>query len=196
MATSRDSDLGPRAPRRRLARSVLLASAAALLAASASAAAPPSPLAAPTPAAPAAPDPRRGEALYVGSARLSAGGAPCLGCHGIAGHGLARAASFGPDLSGAHAQYGADGLDGLLEEVVFPSMAPIYRNHAVTKDERADLVTFLGEAASAHPAALPGGFAGRFAVGVAAAAAAFLALVVAIGRRGRPRGRAAEGRTP
>ena len=41
----------------------------------------------------------RGEALYVGSTRLFAGGAPCLGCHGVAGHGLARAASFGPDLS-------------------------------------------------------------------------------------------------
>lgn len=142
----------------------------------------------------AAPDPRRGEALYVGAARLSAGGAPCLGCHGVAGHGLARAASFGPDLSGAHQQYGADGLEAMLEDVVFPSMAPIYRDRGVTRAERADLVAFLAEASGAQPAALGAGYAG----GVVAAAAAFLAAVVAIGRRGLGRRRAAavQGRTP
>jgi mono/diheme cytochrome c family protein len=149
---------------------------------------------APAAAAPAAPgNPRHGEALFVGSARLAAGGAPCLGCHGIAGHGLERAASFGPDLSSAHQQYGAEGLDGLLEDVVFPSMAPLYRGHAVTPAERADLVAFLAEASGAPPAALGGGFA----AGVAGAAVAFLGLVVVIGRRGGARGHAAgAGRTP
>lgn len=140
------------------------------------------------------PDPRRGEALYVGAARFIAGGAPCLGCHGIAGHGLARAASFGPDLSAAHAQYGADGLDAMLEDVVFPSMLPIYQRHAVTREERADLVAFLGEATGAPPPALGSGFA----TGVAVAAAAFLGLVVLAGRRGRARAGtiATQGRTP
>jgi mono/diheme cytochrome c family protein len=167
---------------RRLARRLLLPLAllASLLGGSA-AAAPPSPA-----------DARHGEALYVGSARLAAGGAPCLGCHGIAGHGLARAASFGPDLSGAHQQYGADGLDAMLEDVVFPSMAPVYRGHAVTPQERADLVAFLAEAPGAQPNALGGGFA----AGVVAAAALFLGLVVVVGRRaGGPAGRR-EGRTP
>ncbi len=142
---------------------------------------------------PRPPDARRGEALYVGETALLAGGAPCLACHGIAGHGLARAASFGPDLSGAHQQYGPEGLDGLLEEVVFPSMAPIYRGHAVTKEERADLVAFLAEATGATPPAA----GGRYAAGVAVAMAAFLSLVVVIGRRGRPSGQpAADRRTP
>lgn len=144
-------------------------------------------------AAPVSPDSRRGEALYVGSVPLAAGGAPCLGCHGIAGHGLERAASFGPDLSEAHRQYGADGLDAMLEDVVFPSMAPIYRGHAVTPQERADLIAFLAEAPADRPAAL----GGRFAGGVAVAAAAFLALVLIVGRRGGAHGRpAAGGRTP
>jgi mono/diheme cytochrome c family protein len=138
---------------------------------------------------PRAPDARRGEALYVGSARLFAGGAPCLACHGIAGHGLARAASFGPDLSGAYAQYGAEALDGLLEDVVFPTMQPIYRDHAVTKDERADLVAFLAGAHGPGPARLGPGFA----VGVIAAMAAFLAAVVAVGKGRRAR---RAGRTP
>jgi mono/diheme cytochrome c family protein len=136
--------------------------------------------AAPPPAT-AAPDPRHGEALYVGTARLSGGGAPCLACHGIAGHGLARGASFGPDLSGAHAQYGAEALDGLLEDVVFPSMAPLYRGHAFTPEERADLVAFLAAASGAHAVSI----GAQFAAGVAAAGAAFLGFVVVIGRRGR-----------
>ncbi|MBE0597204.1 MAG: hypothetical protein IH614_08045, partial [Desulfuromonadales bacterium] len=40
-----------------------------------------------------------GEALYVGTAPFEQGGAPCLGCHGIAGAGLGKAAgaSYGPD---------------------------------------------------------------------------------------------------
>jgi mono/diheme cytochrome c family protein len=136
-----------------------------------------------------APDPRHGESLYVGEARLAAGGAPCLACHGIAGHGLARAASFGPDLSGAHAQYGAEALDGVLEDVVFPTMQPVYRDRAITKEERADLVAFLAEARDAGPARLGPGFA----AGVAAAMAGFLALVVAVGKGRRAR---RAGRTP
>lgn len=130
-----------------------------------------------------APDGRRGEALYVGSTRLAAGGAPCLACHGIAGHGLARAASFGPDLSGAHGQYGAEGLDAMLEDIVFPSMEPIYRGHAVTAEERGDLIAFLAGSTGAQPAKLGGGFV----AGVAAAMGIFLAGVVLVGRRGRSR---------
>jgi mono/diheme cytochrome c family protein len=131
---------------------------------------------------PVRPDARRGEALYVGSARLAAGGAPCLGCHGIAGHGLARAATFGPDLSGAHAALGADGLDAMLTDVVYPSMQPIYRDRPVTPQERADLVAFLGEARTgAHAEPLGTGFK----AGVAAAMLLFLGGVVALGRRGK-----------
>ena len=140
-----------------------------------------------------APDPRRGEALYVGSTRLAAGGAPCLGCHGISGHGLARAASFGPDLTGAHAQYGADGLDAILEDISFPSMAPVYRGRAVTREERADLIAFLAESSGHQPARLGGGFT----AGVAAAMGLFLGAVVLLGRRGKARRAcAANGRTP
>jgi mono/diheme cytochrome c family protein len=160
----------------------LLLSAAALLALTARAAEP----------APRPPDPRRGEALYVGSTRLVAGGAPCLACHGIAGHGLERAASFGPDLSASHAQFGADGLDAMLEDIVFPSMEPIYRGHAVTPEERGDLIAFLADSAGAQPAKLGGGFM----AGVAAAMGIFLVGVVLVGRRGRSRRAAAgNGRT-
>ena len=105
-----------------------------------------------TPASAAgAPDPREGEALYVGSTPLQNGGAPCLACHGLAGHGLAWSASFGPDLSAAAETYDAETLATVLEDVPFPSMEPVYRGHAITQGERQDLAAFLLEARSPAP---------------------------------------------
>jgi mono/diheme cytochrome c family protein len=128
-------------------------------------------------------DARRGEALYVGSARMENGGAPCLACHGVAGHGLARAASFGPDLTGAHASYGAEALAAALQDVPFPSMQPVYNTHALTPEERADVVAFLARADGGVPPRLGPGFAAA----VAFAMALFLGAFVWIGRRGAAR---------
>jgi mono/diheme cytochrome c family protein len=127
-------------------------------------------------------DARRGEALFIGEARFANGGAPCLGCHGIAGHGLARAASFGPDLTGVHASLGAEALDAALTDVAFPSMAPLYAKHALTPAERADVLAFLQETSSGSAPAPGAGFA----AGVAAIATSFLAASIALGR-GRAR---------
>jgi mono/diheme cytochrome c family protein len=140
--------------------------------------------AAPADEAPAA-NPRNGEALYVGEKAFANGGAPCLACHGVAGHGLARAASFGPDLTATFEAYGAETLDGVLAEVPFPSMQPIYNTHALTPSERADVVAFLGEAGGKVPSKLGGGFAGAIAAAFVALGAAF----VFVGRgRSRRRG--------
>jgi cytochrome c553 len=96
----------------------------------------------PTPSA-AAGDAAAGEALYVGSRPLANGGAPCLACHGLAGHGLAWNASFGPDLSHAPESYDAETLCGLLADVPFPSMAPLYHARPITESEQKDLTAFL-----------------------------------------------------
>ncbi len=130
-------------------------------------------------------DPRIGEDLYVGARALANGGAPCLACHGVAGSGLARAASFGPDLTTAHATFGADTLAGALEEVAFPSMEPIYAKRPITPAERAHLVAFLAQASTMAPPALGAGFV----AGVAAAAGIFLLFVLAVGRRRARRAR-------
>ena len=127
-------------------------------------------------------DSRHGEALFTGTARFENGGAPCLACHGVAGHGLARAASFGPDLTAVYATYGAEALDAALADIPFPSMAPLYAKHVVTPAERADVTAFLHEAANGTPPAIGAGFA----LGVAGIAAFFLAVSVALGR-GRAR---------
>jgi mono/diheme cytochrome c family protein len=139
----------------------------------------------------AAGDAGRGEALYVGTVLMANGGAPCLACHGVSGHGLSRAASFGPDLSATYASYGAETLDVALQEIPYPSMQPVYNGHALTAQERADVVAFLGQADGKVPSRLGAGFA----AGVAGAMALFAAAFVWIGRRGSRRA-SGQGETP
>ena len=92
-------------------------------------------------------DVKRGEALYVGSVSFSAGGAPCLACHGIAGHKLGHAsgANYGPDLTAIYEDYGEDGVAGVLEDLSFESMDAIYAERPLTDVERADLVAFFAD---------------------------------------------------
>jgi len=97
-------------------------------------------------------DALRGEQLFVGTISFSAGGAPCLGCHGIAGVGLAGGANYGPDLTNLHENYGADGIAGVLESLPFPSMEPIYATRQLTADEQLDLGAYFA-AVSGSPVA-------------------------------------------
>ena len=91
-------------------------------------------------------DSQRGEALYVGNTSFSAGGAPCLACHGIAGHELGRAggANYGPDLTAIYEDYGEEGVAEVLDDLSFESMDAIYAERPLTDSERDDLVAFFG----------------------------------------------------
>ncbi len=90
-------------------------------------------------------DPQRGEDLYVGNVSFSAGGAPCLACHGIAGHelGYAAGANYGPDLTAIYEDYGEEGVTDVLEDLSFESMDAIYAERPLTDSERADIVAFF-----------------------------------------------------
>jgi mono/diheme cytochrome c family protein len=92
-----------------------------------------------------------GRALFIGSRAFQAGGAPCGACHALGGEGLAFTASLGPELSASLAAMEPESLDGLLETLPFPTMTPIYEGHALTAQERADLVAFLIPAARKGP---------------------------------------------
>ncbi len=129
-------------------------------------------------------DARAGEALYVGQTRLVNGGAPCLACHGLASHGLAWRASFGPDLGDVGASYDADTIAGLLEDVPFPTMAPLYTAHSITAAERAALAAFL--VASRGAAAATGDPRGRLLLEAGAGALVLLAILIVLGRRRMP----------
>jgi mono/diheme cytochrome c family protein len=100
----------------------------------------------------AAGDPAVGRALFVGATPFENGGSPCGACHGIAGEGPGVKASFGPDLSEAYATFGADALASMLEDLPFPSMAPVYAGRSLTARERTDLAAFLAAAGGRAPA--------------------------------------------
>lgn len=95
-------------------------------------------------------DPRQGEALYVGAAAFSQGGAPCLACHGHAGTGLGVSSGYyGPDLTSLYDNYGEAGVSSVLEFLLFPGMEAYYRDRPLTPQEIADLTAFFGQSVEA-----------------------------------------------
>jgi mono/diheme cytochrome c family protein len=125
-------------------------------------------------------DADKGEALYVGTASFAKGGAPCLGCHGVAGAGLGKAAgaSYGPDLTNTYDDFG-EMLHDALEGMPFPSMEALYANRPLTEEERSDLVAFLREVSGREPPRIEGSLLGEAAAGVGV----LFAVVGIFGRR-------------
>jgi hypothetical protein len=133
-------------------------------------------------APPAAGSPEAGRALFIGARAFERGGAPCGACHALGGEGVAFTASLGPELSSL-ASLEPEALDGLLETLPFPTMAPLYEGRPLGAAERADLVAFLLPAARRGP---PSG-AWRFeACGALVAALLFLGLALNARRRKPP----------
>lgn len=107
--------------------------------------------------APAAPLPAgnaaAGAALFDGTKSFQSGGVQCIACHSLAAIAPPGGGSLGPDLTGAFRKYGgAQGLASVLAGMPFPTMAPVYRNHALTSQEQADLAAYLGAPAAGLPA--------------------------------------------
>jgi len=97
----------------------------------------------PQPAPEAVGNADRGARLFAGETPLGNGGAPCLGCHGIAGVGLAGGANYGPDLTDLYENYGEEGVASILESLPFPSMEPIYASRPLTATEQLDLGAYF-----------------------------------------------------
>jgi hypothetical protein len=126
-------------------------------------------------------DPQSGEALYVGSISFAEGGAPCLACHGIAGHelGFAAGANYGPDLTAIYEDYGEEGILDVLEDLSFESMSAIYESRPLTDIEKADLVAFFGAASTGVAPSISSGMA----LHVFFVTALFLVIIGAFGWR-------------
>jgi hypothetical protein len=126
-------------------------------------------------------DPQSGEALYVGSISFTEGGAPCLACHGIAGHelGFAAGANYGPDLTAIYEDYGEEGILDVLEDLSFESMSAIYESRPLTDIEKADLVAFFGAASTGVAPSISSGMA----LHVFFVTALFLVIIGAFGWR-------------
>ncbi|MFT3914528.1 MAG: hypothetical protein QM704_10545 [Anaeromyxobacteraceae bacterium] len=89
----------------------------------------------------------QGRDLFTGERPLSGGGPPCAACHALAGEGLAATANLGPALSSlAGVDPGA--IEGLLEDLPFPTMTPLYAGRPLAPEERTALAAFLAAAAA------------------------------------------------
>lgn len=109
-------------------------------------------------------DARRGEALYIGTLAFATGGAPCLACHGIAGHelGYAAGANYGPDLTALYEDFGEDGVISILEDpAVFESMTAIFAGRPLNDGEIADLTVFFAMIANKPQVDMGFGMAGH-----------------------------------
>lgn len=93
-------------------------------------------------------DATKGGQLFAGSIAMANGGSPCIACHALKRLGSAGTASYGPDLSNLYADYGEEGVAGVLESLAFPSMEAIYANRPLTAEERLDLTAFLAQTAT------------------------------------------------
>jgi mono/diheme cytochrome c family protein len=94
-----------------------------------------------------------GTALFEGTRPLQNGGSQCIACHSLAAIAPPGGGSLGPDLTGAFRKYGgSQGLASALAGMPFPTMAPVYRGHALTPQEQADLAAYLGAPAAGLPA--------------------------------------------
>lgn len=122
-------------------------------------------------------DPARGARLYTGEVAFANGGGPCLGCHGIAGFGLAGGANYGPDLTSMFENFGDEGIADILKELPFPSMEPIYKSRPLTAEEQADLRAFF-----ANVTGTPVANDGLLIVEVLSGVLIFLGIVLLFGR--------------
>jgi mono/diheme cytochrome c family protein len=105
-------------------------------------AAPPAPAGAAKSAAPVG-DAAAGELLFTGAQRFHNGGAPCMGCHSVAGIGALGGGTMGPDLTPAYGKY----KEALLTwPNNMPPMQAIFSANPLTPQEQADLVAFLKSA--------------------------------------------------
>jgi cytochrome c2 len=97
-------------------------------------------------------DAAAGEDLFTGADGFANGGAACISCHSLAGSGALGGGKVGPDLTGSSGRYGgAAGLTSVLEKIAFPTMVPVYEDHALTKQEAADVAAFLQTKANEEP---------------------------------------------
>jgi hypothetical protein len=87
---------------------------------------------------------------------------------------------MGPDLTGAYAKLGPDGLKSALETLYFPAMSPLFAYRPLTPDERRNLAAYF-ESINGQQSGTP-----TRAIS-ATALVGFLVLIAATGFAGRRR---------
>lgn len=92
-----------------------------------------------------------GRGYVLGTQRLANGGPACIGCHAVRGVGVLGGGRLGPDLTHVYQRIGQDAprknLSAWLTAPATTTMAPIFKNHALTADEIHGLVAFFEHSA-------------------------------------------------
>ncbi|OFZ16874.1 MAG: hypothetical protein A2X86_14055 [Bdellovibrionales bacterium GWA2_49_15] len=85
----------------------------------------------------------RGRDLFIGSTRFAGGGPACFACHAIADRSNPLGGNYALDLTPTAKRLGPAALLKAMQEIPFPTMKPIYRDHALTDQEQNDLAAYL-----------------------------------------------------
>jgi cytochrome c2 len=92
-------------------------------------------------------DPEAGKEFFTGLTRFANGGPPCMACHSVGGIGALGGGQLGPDLTDVASRYGGPtGLDAFVAGTPTPTMRAVWSQHPLTTEERANVVSFLGQA--------------------------------------------------
>lgn len=83
-----------------------------------------------------------GRTLFLGRSGFQNGGTACVACHPFS---ETDGGNLGPDLTGIVARLGRQGLLSATEKPAFKVMAPLYREHPLTRQEVVHLTRFFEE---------------------------------------------------
>ncbi len=118
-------------------------------------------------------DAARGRNLFEGRDGLVNGGPACVACHTAGDVGNPAGGGFGGDLTDAFERLGSDALAAAIVQPAGGSMETLYGPDPATPQEVADLVAFLGGAATQGRGLDAIVLIGLIGLGVALAATAF-----------------------
>jgi cytochrome c2 len=92
-------------------------------------------------------NPQIGKELFTGVVRFQNGGPPCMACHSAGGIGALGGGQLGPDLTEIVKQFGgAPAVDAFVAGLPTPTMKAVWSQRPPTAQERANVVSFLGQA--------------------------------------------------
>jgi len=84
-----------------------------------------------------------GRALFIGQAKLAAGGPPCIACHSVTGIGRLGGGTLGPDLTNANIRYSTVELASIIKMPAFPMMSKLFANHQLSDEEVVKIFAYL-----------------------------------------------------
>jgi len=93
-------------------------------------------------------DVEKGKLIFRGETQLTGGGPACISCHTIKGLTLLGGGRLGPDLTRVFERLqGRKGLAAWLSSPASPTMAPVFKEHAIQPEEVLSLIALFEDSA-------------------------------------------------